>query len=164
MPALRRPVPRDEDGMSLVEILVALLLLGLVLSAMVGSIISGLASVQRANGQLGANQLANERMETLRTRDFATVAPTGSLTTATTTEATVTRNNISYTVSWTTTWVDSPCNNAVVSPRDFLRLRVRVVWRNRTGADKTLDVESFRAPTPEDGTSFTPVRTDTLTC
>lgn len=155
---------RCDDGMSLAEVLVALLLIGLVLASMVAALVGGLRSVQHGNGYVIATQLVNERLETLRTRVFTAVAPAGTATTATTTESPVVRNGISYTLSWTSTWVDSPCNNSSTSARDYLRLQVQIQWRIRNGALRTLSAETLRAPSPVDGTAFTPVRVDTLTC
>ncbi len=171
MPQLAERLRRDDGGFSLAETLVALVLIGLVFSGLVASIVSGLTSVQKANNQVAANQLANEVVENLRTQSLAIVAPASAATPETNTLPAVTRRGVDFVATVTRTWVDSPCNNllaAPASPRDYLVLRVDVAWQAKDGVTKTHRVDTMRTPLEgeamPDGTTYAPVQVGALAC
>lgn len=58
---------REEDGITLVEIMLTLVILSIVLSAMFSVIIGGLQSLSESRARQTASQVATEQIETLRT-------------------------------------------------------------------------------------------------
>ena len=62
--------PRGEEGFSLVELLVAITLFGVVLTAVAGAFISSVRSVGDQRLRTAATRLASDRLETLRSVPF----------------------------------------------------------------------------------------------
>lgn len=63
-----------EDGISLVEMLVAIFVLGLVLAGLAQALIGSLVAVQRQEEQVKATALANEQLENVRQMEWRDVA------------------------------------------------------------------------------------------
>ena len=61
---------RADEGMTLVELMVALLILGVVLAAMASTLITSLLSVQRAEAATQARQIGQQELEKLQALDW----------------------------------------------------------------------------------------------
>lgn len=136
-----------DAGFTLVEMLVAIVLIGLVMAAMATGSLSAFGSVRSSNGQAAANQLANETIEQLRAAPFNTVAPPGTSLSHAPALAPRTVKGLTLTPTATVAWVNETCNDtaAAASLYDYLRLTVVVTWQV-SSATKSLTVESFRMP------------------
>lgn len=147
----------EDDGISLVEMLVALAIVGLAMAAMTSSIFTALASSRAAQDQVDAAQRINEVMEDLLRRPLAEIAPATHNGVTNPAYAAVTRRGSTYTVATEVAWVDDPCNGSAApaagaaDPRmDYLRLQVSVAW-TVGGTPRSLDAAMLRAPAPADG-------------
>lgn len=83
MAAKGRLAPRGEDGFTLVELLVAISIFGVVLVALTGVLISSVRSVGDQRLRTAATRVATDHLETLRTLPFDLLAPTGPMITTT---------------------------------------------------------------------------------
>ena len=156
-----------EDGISLVEMLVAMALLGVVLSASAGFFTTTLVSLQGSEQRTKATALANEELENLRVLpwedlgfyadDFTAAEPAEAGTVELEAERPasaaaplpveqVTRSNTTLLVRRSITWVDNTQTGAAT---DYKRLVVTVDWDDR-GRDRTITVESLRSPNPNE--------------
>lgn len=173
----RRHVAAD-DGLSLVEVLVAMTLLAVVLAASASTFISSFVAIGANENRTRATALANEELENLRALPWNQVGfyagdpfPSGMATTYPTvilgdggarpagTRApmptqVVTGRGPAFTVTRTIEWVDneqtSSSDPAAPSDQDYKRLAVNVAWTDASGQARTIDVESLRSPTPEE--------------
>ena len=162
-----------DEGYTLVEMLVALVVLGLVMSGLASACIASLTSTRSATGQVAANQFATEVIESLRAQAFDALAPPGTATVSSPTYPPRTVKGITYTAAVNVSWRDDPCNGSATAAAtyDYLRLNVVASWTVNQKA-KSLTVDSFRTP----GTLYrsplstptaplqTVVRTDSSTC
>ncbi|MDQ3709180.1 MAG: prepilin-type N-terminal cleavage/methylation domain-containing protein [Actinomycetota bacterium] len=170
--AIRRRLVHD-DGLSLVEILVALFLLALVLMGLASTMIASLASITRDEQRVRATQLANELLEDLRivpwddlgfyagdagyqsTFDGAdTVTLTGGRPSGSQAPLpgpqTVTRDGVQYTTTLNAVWYDEAGDGLAptdADPRDAKRTHATVAWTDRGGAVRSFDSEAIRVPT-----------------
>jgi prepilin-type N-terminal cleavage/methylation domain-containing protein len=135
-----------DAGVSLVEMLAAMVILGVVLTALAASSITALASVKSAQDQTAANQLANEVVETLMARPWASVAPP-----AVVSFPVRTVRGMAYTTTVTVTWQDNPCNNRAPvtqqQQQDYLLFDVDITWQLPSGPARALEIQTLRAPT-----------------
>lgn len=150
---LRRRLAGD-DGISLVEILVALGILGLAMAGMTSSLFTALASSRAAQDQVNAAQRINEVVEDLLRRPLGEIAPTVHDGVTNPVYPAVTRRGVAYTAAAEVRWVDDPCNGSdapaagAPDPRkDYLRMRATVSWVVG-GTPRSLDTVMLRAPTP----------------
>lgn len=146
-----------DEGISLVEMLFAVVIIGVAMVAMTSSIFTALASSRAAQDQVDAAQRINEVMEDLLRRPLAEVAPATHDGVTTPVYDPVTRRGATYTVEARAAWVDDPCNGSAApaagasDPRmDYLRLQVTVSW-TVGGTPRSLDAVMLRAPAPADG-------------
>lgn len=156
-----------EDGISLVEMLVALVMLAVVLSASAGFFTTTLVSLQGAELRTMATALANEELENLRVLgwddlgfyadDFTVADPAEPGTVEIEAErpasaaaplpaGEATRSNTTMRIHRSITWVD---NSQTSEPTDYKRLVVTVDWDDR-GRGRTITVESLRSPNPNE--------------
>ncbi|MBW3578288.1 MAG: hypothetical protein KY462_11230 [Actinobacteria bacterium] len=152
-----------EDGVTLVELLWATVILAVVLAAMAASSVASIAGTTSANGQVAANQFANEVVERIRDERWTTLVPTG--TPVNPSYPAVVRKGVTYTPTVALTWVNDPCNGSAITAttdgtKDYLRVDVTVTWviKDKT---RTLNVQTFRTPTPAE---LKPHRVEVLTC
>lgn len=156
-----------DDGISLVEMMVALLLLGVAMSASAGFFTTALRSMQQAEGRTKATALANEEMENLRGLPWAQVgfhpddfpgavpADTVLLEEARSAASRAPlpeqvlppRGGVVYTVRRSITWNE---DNPQTSARyEYKHLVVAVDWSDR-GQPRSISVESQRTPNPDE--------------
>lgn len=149
---------RADDGMSLVEMMVALLLLGVVLSASANMMISSFMAIGSAESRTRANALANEELENLRALPWSQLAyadaaqAVGVTYPAVHADGTVAfTNDISmggrtFTVTRTVQWhiLQTGVSQA------FKRMHVDVAWQERGVVPRSLSMESVRARLPAD--------------
>lgn len=162
---------KNEDGLTLVEMMVALLVIGIVLTAMASVSIAAMHSMQRSEGVVHSTQLGNEVLEEYLVLPYdvlghyATEAQNhfGS----TTFEGedlvifpdpaerddrvpypsrTLTRNGVTFDVETAVTWVDDP---ATSDSQDYKRISVLLTWETR-GETRTSRTEATLSPTPLD--------------
>jgi prepilin-type N-terminal cleavage/methylation domain-containing protein len=171
---LDRPV--DDRGFTLVEVMVAILVLAIAFSALAAALVSGMVATSRASQLTEAKQIAAKRIETLHSVKWALLGlykdETGAAwsdihngesvvkladTTPAPRPADVPLNVVvvsghggkQYTVTTWVTWAGS----SAATPNDGTtfakkRLWVQVSYTPRGSAAKTVQVEDFRAPTP----------------
>ena len=120
----------DEEGVSLVEMLITILLLGLVLAALGSTLFGSMAAARQNEGMTQATAIANEQLETLQASSWGSlVAP------STTPLPAVSRGGRTYQVTKTVSWIDNP------------RLKgysIRLNW-NEDGRPHTIKVDGRRA-------------------
>jgi prepilin-type N-terminal cleavage/methylation domain-containing protein len=168
-------VPRsldDEKGLTLVEMMVAMLIVGVVMMAMASVALASMRSVQTSERVVRATQLGNEVLETYLALPYDDL---GMYTTDATDEwggvtfegndlvlfpdplgapdprvplasATVVRDGISYQVRTAVVWVDDVETDAA---QDYKRVVVELAWDVR-GEARSARVEALRTPGPAD--------------
>jgi prepilin-type N-terminal cleavage/methylation domain-containing protein len=149
-----------DDGVSLVEMLVAMLILGVTLLAMLTSSISSLAGSRTAHNHFDATQRTQRVVEDLLRRPGAVggveqawvpSSPTGSTAPAFASE---TRGAAQYSYVTQVSWVDHGCNGSAVpanatvpDPRkDYLRITVTTTLTVPDRPPSTQQVVVFRHP------------------
>jgi prepilin-type N-terminal cleavage/methylation domain-containing protein len=166
---------QDDEGVSLIEMLIALLILGVVLSATASTLISSFVAIGGNENRTRAVALANEELENLRALPWTDVGyygndtfPAGMSAASPTVILGSTRpvnaraprpvrvyteRNPVMTVTRRIEWVDNPSTSSSTGPsdQDYKRLAVNVSWVDPSGATRTLDAETLRAPTPSEG-------------
>ena len=135
---------REEEGISLVEVLVSIVLMGLVLAALGSNLLGSMASARQNEGLTQATAVANQQLEDLRNATWASLT-TGAVGVPVTLPAlpTVNRGHRQYSVVRTAT-LEAP---------DYKRYSVRVNW-TENGATRTLRLDGRR--TRRSGESTTP--------
>lgn len=156
-----------DDGLSLVEVLVAFVLLGVVMSASAGFFTTSLRALQQAEGRTKATALANEELENLRALpwtavgfygddDFGGTMPDRTVLLADTRPAesraplpveTMSRGGVAFTVRRSIVWNEDI--SATSEVHEFKYLAVTVDWSDR-GQPRSIGVESQRTPTPDE--------------
>jgi len=133
----------DQDGLSIVELVIAISVLTITLSGVASGLTSALGLTRQNRSRTVAANLAAEDMEKVRAAavtaaGFSSLQPPAFTETAVT-EATVTVGSLPYTVRRETEWVsqsstaglcDGP--NGTATPT-FLRITVDVSWLNMMG-------------------------------
>lgn len=161
----------DEEGLTLVEMLVAIVVIGFVLMAMASVALASLRSVQTTERVTNATQLGNELLESyvalpyddlgLYTTDATTtfsgttydgatlvlfpdpLTPDPSIPPAT---QTLTRSGVTYEVTTAVVWID---DTGTPTAQDYKRVIVESRWQG-PGGEQTARVEALRAPGPAD--------------
>lgn len=154
----------DDEGVTLVEMMVAILILGIVLTALAGTLVTSLTSAGRQEADIQANAVANAVLEDLHALSFQSVALcTGEAAASFETEAmvllpssdpqcseadrpvptfSVVQDGRSYDGVLAITWIDDP---ATAAAQDYKRLVVDLTWEDR-GRNYTSRTEARRAP------------------
>lgn len=133
----------EDDGISLVETLVSILLLALVFSALAATLLSSMAAARQNEGLTIATSIANERIEQFHTLTWAALVPGAPVTDPTP----VVRGNRSYTVTSQVEWLDAPTNR-------YKGFWVELAWtENGEAHDIRLDARRSVAATGGTGTS-----------
>lgn len=156
----------DEAGMTLIEVMIAMLLLTVVLSALAGVLITSLRALHGNETRARANALANEVLEDLQGRAWEEVGFLASdagfradfdgedTVVVDSDDAggaerplpqqTVTRDGIDYDVRTDITWVDDA---ATGTEHDYKRFRVSLSWTD-LGQARDVTHAATRAPSP----------------
>ena len=122
---------RREDGFTLVEVVMAMFIFGLVISGVVVGMTSSLnVTRQNRNRSIAAN-LASQEMDTVRSTAF-TDLPLGQVI------STQTIDGVPYTITRETGWVNAnassgPCQAPSGSTLAYLSVDVSVTWTNMKG-------------------------------
>ena len=85
-----RRLAKSEGGFGLVELLIAMVVMSIGITAIVAGYSSGILAVDRAKVSTTAGALADRQMEAYRQGSFAAVPPIGTTPTTTTTTTTTT--------------------------------------------------------------------------
>ncbi len=158
----RADLRRDDGGMTLIEVLAAMLIVGVVMAGMGAAGIAGVFSVRSEKDKLTANQLTSQVVENLRAAPWNTVAPVDPATARNYSVAATTVGSATYTPTVQVDWMDDGCNgtNAVPPPapspsvapgphaaRDFLRFTVTMNWTDAKGRARQMVTQTYRTPT-----------------
>lgn len=180
MTSLLRRFADDEDGVSLVEMLIAVIIVGVALTALSSVLISSLQAVARAEEVTTSTALGNELLEEFQALDFRKVALYQSEATAfypglshpsgepfvlisdasprdpdvPAPSRVIERNGTDFTVETAITWSDDPADGLgaadVDGPEDVKHIRATVRWQPLQGSQRSFVVQARRAPTPGD--------------
>lgn len=165
---------RDESGFTLIEMLVALMVTGLVLSAMASVAITAMRAVQSDERTVRSTQLGNEVLESLQAVPYDLVGLYETEALDHFGQATFegedlvllpdpadddsredlvpepfwqeTRDGVTYDVEVAITWVDDPDTTAA---QDYKRIVVTLTWERR-GEPLSARVETLQSPGPEE--------------
>jgi prepilin-type N-terminal cleavage/methylation domain-containing protein len=168
----------DEQGFTLIEMMVAILLLAIIFAAMVSVIITSLTSMQREEQRVRATQLAQEELERIRAIEWDCAAidssdPDYSSTYGGNTTVVLDPvecsdtsiapdpsptvravDGIDYTVTRNIYWIDDPADGTADAgtdsdPQDYKEFRVDIAWTFRGEAYAYANT-STRVPTIEE--------------
>lgn len=164
----------NEDGLTLVEMVVALMVVGFAMMAMASVAVTSLHAIQGSERTTRATAVGSEMLERLVALDYDLLglyedetsettfegeelvllpAPTERDERVPTPSETVERDGIEYTIERAITWVDDAVDGEDGSDddgnRDYKRMVVDVSWEIR-GEVRTRRVQALRAPEPQD--------------
>jgi prepilin-type N-terminal cleavage/methylation domain-containing protein len=158
---------RDESGLTIIEMMVALLVIGVVLAAMASVSITSMISMQRSERVVHSTQLGNEIIEGYlavpyddlgHDTDDATahfgsaefegedLVLLGDDPDAVPSRTTEIRSGVTYEIESAVTWVDVPGTDAA---QDYKRITVMLTWEHR-GTQRTARTEATRSPAPDE--------------
>lgn len=141
-----------DDGTSLVELLVAIFVFGLIAAAVGANVSQGLTLTRTNRERSVAANLAAEELDVVRNTPVTSL-PLGQVTSSQTVDSTA------YAIRRTTGWVTKsasvgPCDGGSGSRQAYLRVNVKVTWAQMSGVDPvntdtlvTPKVGSFSAAT-----------------
>ena len=141
--AMRCLLPRpSEDGMTLVELIVAITLLAMLMLGLGASLGAGLRLIRTDRQRVVAANLATQQMERLRSMPFSSIA-LGR------TEVTETVDGVAYSVRQDIEWQDQgsdngPCDGGTTL--DYVRADVSVRWGDMAGV-APVESQTLLAPT-----------------
>lgn len=166
----------DQAGLGLVEMMVAIMIIGLVFTAMAGSLTTSLRSIHRDQTRVQATAVGNELLEELQglpfrlaafysdeaTDEFGSLTHDGEAIAVIPPESPrdprvpspgprdLTRDGRSFVAETMITWVDDPADGEgsadADDTTDYKRFVVDLTWQER-GRTRTATVEALRAPT-----------------
>jgi prepilin-type N-terminal cleavage/methylation domain-containing protein len=139
-----RPRPLNEEGTSLIEMLVALSIFGILSTALLGLLLSTVQTSRVSKGRAVASQLASSYVDETRAEGAVAVAPGR-------TEFTRNVGGLDYTITRDAQFVArGQASTSCSSPGNpsYLRVRVQVTWPNMGSAKP---VESNTVVTPSVG-------------
>src|SRR5215211_7537684 len=136
------PRPAGEDGMTLVELVVAVTLLALLMLGLGASLGAGLRLIRTDRQRVVAANLVTQQMEQVRSKPFTSLV-LGR------TETTQEVDGIVYDVRQDVEWQDQgsdngPCDGGTTL--DYVRVDVSVRWRDMAGVQPVRS-ETLLAPT-----------------
>ena len=122
----------DEDGVSIVELIVALTLFSVLVGSLVGLIATGLSVARNNKDRSVAAHLASQEMDALRQKSFTSMTIGQS-------SRTTTVNSVRFTLTTDTEWVantatSNACDSAAGTPQ-VVRATVTVTWPNMRGVE-----------------------------
>lgn len=178
--SLARRLAEDDEGISLVEMLIAVIIVGVALTALSSVLISSLQAVARAEEVTTSTALGNELLEEFQSLDFRKVAlyqseaeafypglthPSGEALVLISDASprdpdvpapsrVIERNGTTFTVETAITWRDDPADGEAAAdvdgPEDVKHIRATVRWQPLRGSQRSFVVQARRAPTPGD--------------
>ncbi|MHB8840308.1 MAG: fibronectin type III domain-containing protein [Candidatus Aquicultor sp.] len=153
MPFLNRSVDklREERAFGIVEALMAMTIMSLVLIALLGLLSASVKAVTSSKTTSVATQIANERMEQVRSMPYAQVGlttdtvespsdPIGYLD-----AETQTASGTQFTITYRVKWVDE---TSTASTEDYKQVWVNVSWVER-GTTRTVSASTFIKDKPD---------------
>ena len=133
---------RSDDGISLVEMLVSIVLLGLVLAALGNTLFTSMAAARQNEGLTQATAVANEQLEMLQAMRWADLNPASPPVIPD-----VTRDGTTYDVTTEVAWVSEP---------QYKSYAVELDWVENN-KPHTIRVEGRRARRSGEGGASTPI-------
>ncbi len=157
----RLRLARSEAGFTLIEVLMAALILGIIAAPLSAVLVSSRALAGIARERTAADQLAQTAIETMRTLSYTQVGivggnPDGTLAAST---STLLPSGEAVTIATSVKWVNDSIPGAYVTNADYKKVTLTVT-RDSDGqqlAQKTTLVASASAP-PLSGTSWVQVK------
>jgi prepilin-type N-terminal cleavage/methylation domain-containing protein len=145
---------RTQDGMTLIELLIAMVVMAIGVSGLVAGFSSGLLSIQRGAKTSVAGTLADQKLETYRQATYASI-PVGVQSPAPTTGSDNHTYYLATTVSWTcpvgpantTTSVTAPACTGSAASRPVKLVEVVVHDSTATGKVVATQTSTFDAST-----------------
>lgn len=132
----------DEAGVTVIEMMVAVFVLGLVLTAFLSVMTASFNSIRQNASMTRATALANEVLEEFRAVPWSRLSEFEEC--EMTTE---TRDGHAYSVERCVEFVDAPQTES--GTRDYALLKVHLEW-NTSGRERDMSLESLRAPLPDE--------------
>lgn len=134
---------QSEGGFTIVELMVALVVLTVGLLPLFSVLGQGLSGIHRGGVQTVANQIAQDEVEKVRTMLYSDIGITGQNPPGTLTATnSVVKSGITYTVTRNVTWVDDAADGvggADDNPKDYKDFEVKVSWSSpKPAGDITL--------------------------
>jgi prepilin-type N-terminal cleavage/methylation domain-containing protein len=158
---IRRRLSAD-DGVSLVEMMVAMIILGITLFGLASSLVSSLTGSRAAHNEFDASQRSQVVVEDLLRRPIGTASdwanpawwvPPALGVVRSPTYPDEVRGSAVYRYATQVEWVDDPCNGSdpgspgVPDARlDYLRITVTTTWTAPDQTDRTHTVVVYRFP------------------
>jgi type II secretory pathway pseudopilin PulG len=148
---------KSESGMTLIELLVAMLVMAFGVMALVAAFVSGILAIQRGTKVTTAGALADKQMETYRQMAFSAV-PLGAQTPVTTSGSGTNGGTywLQATISWTcivgaahtTTSATPPtCDSTPTASRPVKMVSINVRDTNSTGRFLVNETSTFDSST-----------------
>lgn len=156
---------RDEKGFTLIEVLLAVLILAVALTALAGLAGSTIKSTETGKSRTQAVNLAAEKIEALSsipyydiqssgtdggiTRTCTALSGTPPVCTCTPSPNTVTLGNMQFTWSWQVTYIDLDDDGSyysfapVIQTTDMKRIDISVTWSDLFGSH-TITIPALR--------------------
>lgn len=154
MPSRIRRRLEGDEGVSLIEMMVAIVILGIAFLGLLSSTVSSLAASRAAHNEFDGSQRSHAVVEDLLRRPFDTSwVPASHSAVTNPTYPTVTRGSAAYTFATEVSWVDDPCNgSAAASPgipdarMDYLRISVTTTWAAPDQTTRSQEIVLYRYP------------------
>lgn len=123
----------SERGISLTEALVAGIVLVLALIALLTLLIGATKTTSVAKIQTTATELANERIEYIRTLNYDDIGTPGGDPEGILQAEQIARGNVTFNLSYAVSWIDDAADGTLgegtdSDPHDYKRVEVRVTW------------------------------------
>ena len=128
-----------DEGLTLIEMLVAFFIVAIVLTALTSTLMASLRSIVSSESRLRATQLANEVLEELQAWDWDDLENYEP-------DDPVTRANMTYNVTVVVDWVDVA---AAAGTENYRQFDVEISWQE-FAVSRSLSKTAVRAPLPEE--------------
>ncbi len=125
---------RADGGMTLIELLIAMVVMAIGVTAIVAGLSSGILTVQRAAKASSAAAFADQQMEAFRTLSFAAIATQGTATTAAAADITAGgygadgSYNAVLKITSTSACAQNYCNPHQITPDQRYKIDTYVSW------------------------------------
>ena len=125
----------SDDGLTLVEMLVALVILMITILALTSTLITSLRAMYENEVRVRANALANELLEELQAQAWNELG-------AGTETSTESRGGVTYAISTDIEWVD---DESTADADDYLQFTVTLTWET-FGRERSVTHSAYRSP------------------
>lgn len=124
---------KEKGGFTLIDLLVASVIVGLVFVAILGAFRIALKAIQLSYLKSTALALANQKIELARNLPYEKVGTVGGIPSGIIPQTeNITRNRVEFTVKTTVLYIDDPFDGTAPDdpvPTDYKRIKVKVSWQ-----------------------------------